>query len=361
LAGAAGAAGGSFVNQQTSLSGLQGKSEERVSITPSDAACSVESDNCFWTGCCKTTGHKCYRKHEGFAKCNKTCTPGKQGFTNCEEVSQPSVPVKEDLGTSLYCIAVYTANTGSTKPSTELELLTLQRKYDASIFGCEAQDVFADVEVSLGKGTTTLKVEDLLNEFHVLKRKGTGSWVNWGMFYQVWMKVRDVGKWYNHDYFIKVDPDAVFLPARMRSWLQGRKDTDHGVYYENCKNVQMGFFGNLEVLTKRAIAALLGNLEDCHEVYAPCANDGCDWKYGPWGEDVWMQRCMDRHFVDKVEAFDETTDGACEADRPEGQKKNKKWHAEDCSRVITAAVHPFKKPTEYFKCLGEIMQREYEV
>merc|ERR1712231_11491 len=145
-------------------------------------------------------------------------------------------------------------------------LLTLQRKYDSSIFGCEAQDVFADVEVSLGKGTTTLKVEDLLNEFHVLKRKGTGSWVNWGMFYQVWMKVRDVGKWYNHDYFIKVDPDAVFLPARMRSWLQGRKDTDHGVYYENCKNVQMGFFGNLEVLTKRAIAALLGNLEDCHGV-----------------------------------------------------------------------------------------------
>jgi hypothetical protein len=330
-------------------------------ITPSDAACSVEADNCFSTGCCKTTGHKCYRKHEGFAKCNKTCTPGKQGFGSCEEVSQPSVPAIENLGTSLYCIAVYTENTGSTKPSTELELLTLQRKYDASIFGCEAYDVFGDVEVPLGKDTTTIRVEDALNEFHQEKRKGTGTWVNWGMFYQVWMKVRDVGKWYRHDYFIKVDPDAVFLPARMRSWLQGRKDTDHGIYYENCQNVQMGFFGNLEVLTKRAMAALLGNLEDCHAVYAPCANTGCDWKYGPWGEDVWMQRCMDRHFVDKVEAFDETTDGACAADRPEGQKKNKKWHAEDCSTVTTAAMHPFKKPQEYFKCLGAVMQREYEV
>merc|ERR1712129_248041 len=186
------------------------------------------------------------------------------------------------------------------------------------------------------------KVEDLLNEFHVLKRKGTGSWVNWGMFYQVWMKVRDVGKWYNHDYFIKVDPDAVFLPGRMRDWLKGKPDTEHGVYYENCKNVQMGFFGNLEVMTNKAIAVLTANLEDCHRVCAPCANDGCDWEWGAWVEDVFAQRCMDRHHAERVEAFDITTDGACEADRPESQKKNKKWHATYCSSVMTPAMHRTK-------------------
>merc|ERR1712032_420971 len=46
----------------------------------------------------------------------------------------------------------------------------------------------------------------------------------------------------------------------------------------------------------------------------------------------------------KVEAWDLTTDGACESDRPEGEKKNKKWHAPDCSAVTMPAAHPFKKP-----------------
>jgi len=175
------------------------------------------------------------------------------------------------------------------------------------------------------------------------------------------MKVRDLGHWHEHDYTVKVDPDAVFLPGRMRDWLKGKPDTEHGVYYENCKNVQMGFFGNLEVMTNKATAVLTANLEDCHAVYGPCAYDGCDWKWGAWGEDVFAQRCMDRHHVEKVEAFDVTTDGACEYDRPEGEKKNKHWHPSDCSVVLTAAVHPFKQPRDYFRCLGQIMNKEYAV
>ena len=95
-------------------------------------------------------------------------------------------------------------------------------------------------------------------------------------------------------------------------------------------------------------------LENCHEEFAPCADDGCDWKYGAWGEDVFAQRCMDHHYVDKVEAFDMTTDGACPTDRPKDQKKNKKWHAEDCSQVTSVTSHPYKKPEDYFKCLSEM-------
>ena len=95
-------------------------------------------------------------------------------------------------------------------------------------------------------------------------------------------------------------------------------------------------------------------LENCHEEFAPCADEGCDWKYGAWGEDVFAQRCMDHHYVDKVEAFDMTTDGACPADRPKDQKKNKKWHAEDRSQVNTVASHPYKKPEDYFKCSSEM-------
>jgi len=198
-------------------------------------------------------------------------------------------------------------------------------------------------------------VEDKLGEFHQVKRKETGAWVNWALFYQVWMQVRNLGHWEDKSWVVKVDPDAVFLPNRLKLWLDDKRgEPPHGIYFENCRNVQYGFFGNLEVLSHEATRVLTTQLEDCHAVYAPCANDGCDWKWGAWGEDVFVQRCLDRHYVDKVEAFDMTLDGACPADRPADQKKNKKWHAEDCSQVQTAAVHPFKTVKDYFRCLNQM-------
>merc|ERR1712190_73216 len=99
----------------------------------------------------------------------------------------------------------------------------------------------------------------------------------------------------------------------------------------------------------------LTHLEDCHLAFAPCANDGCDWKWGPWGEDVFAQRCMDHHLVDKAEAFDVAMDGACEADRPEGQKK--KWYPTDCSQLTTVTAHPLKKPAAFKRCLAEMSER----
>merc|ERR1712014_398433 len=112
-------------------------------------------------------------------------------------------------------------------------------------------------------------------------------------FYQVGLKVKEQDAVYKADYTVKVDPDAVFIPQRLRVYLGStiKGDSPHGLY-----------------------------LEDCQTQFAPCANDGCDWQWGAWGEDVFTQRCMDHHYVDKVEAFDMTTDGACKADRPEGEK-----------------------------------------
>lgn len=204
-------------------------------------------------------------------------------------------------------------------------------------------------------------VEDYNGELHQIKRKETKSWVNWGLFYQVWLKVKAQDAVYKADYTVKVDPDAVFIPQRLRVYLGStiKGDSPHGLYLENCKNVQYGFFGHLEVISREGARVLTSNLEECHEKFAPCANEGCDWKWGAWGEDVFTQRCMDHHYVDKVEAFDMTTDGACEADRPEGEKKNKKWHATDCSQLKTVTAHPYKKPEEYLKCLNEMSGQQF--
>jgi len=265
------------------------------------------------------------------------------------------VPVQNVLGQNLYCFSVYTAETGSEKVSHELELLQKQKEQGASIFACEQWDVFSDGDAKLDQGYQIVKVEDTFNEFHRVKRKISGTWVNWALFYQVWVKVRELGKWEQADWTVKVDADAVFITQRLRSYLSNIKgDSPHGLYLENCNNVEYGFFGHLEVISRTGTQVLTKYLENCHEEFAPCADTGCDWKYGAWGEDVFAQRCMDHHYVDKVEAFDMTTDGACPTDRPKAEKKNKKWHAEDCSQVDTVTSHPYKKPEDYFKCLSEM-------
>jgi len=359
-AGSAAFSGQGVTGITAALRGFEEK-EERIKIVPSNPACSSPTDNCFETGCCIKSGHTCFVKSEKVGRCNATCTPGVHGF-KCGVAANTgfSVPASGPKSTSLYCMSVYTKETG-TKPNMELALLKAQHQFGASIFGCEAWDVFSDVSVSVGAGYSTVKVEDVYSEFHQVKRKHAGSWVNWALYYQAWVKVRELGKYQNMGWTVKVDPDAVFIPQRLRDWLHTRRDSPNGVYFENCKNVTYGFFGSMEVMSITAARVLTANLEECHAKFAPCANDGCDWEeHGSWGEDLFVQRCMDHHYVDKVETFDITTDGACITDRPANERTNKKWHAQDCSQVLSASVHPFKKPAEYLKCLGEIMQTTYD-
>merc|ERR1711972_779595 len=98
------------------------------------------------------------------------------GFS-CGVVGSHSVPVASALeGKKLYCFAVYTKNTGSTKKSYELDLLQVQKKSGVSIFACEAWDVFSDVADAIDGSYSMIQVEDAFGEFHQIKRK-TGVWV----------------------------------------------------------------------------------------------------------------------------------------------------------------------------------------
>jgi len=155
--------------------------------------------------------------------------------------------------------------------------------------------------------------------------------------------------WSSKDWTVKVDADAVFLPERLRKKLSTIEVTTNGIYLENCKYVKFGFFGNLEVISKQGVATYVANIDDCKSSLNYMGSDE-DFGGEPWGEDLFAQRCMDLHGVDRVSAWDITTDGMCQAYRPEGEKKNKKWKP-DCAVTSTAAMHPFMKPKDYFECL----------
>merc|ERR1711997_960667 len=165
---------------------------------------------------------------------------------------------------TMFCFAFYTANTGSTKKSYELELLRTSLFLGASIFGCEAWRVYSDVETWLTPGkVNTVKVEDTNGDFHFAKRKKTGTWINSNMFIATWKAIKEEKLWTGMDWTVKVDADAVFLPMRLRSYLANVEVTNNGIYLENCKFVNYGFFGSLEVFSRNAASTYMTNLDDC--------------------------------------------------------------------------------------------------
>jgi len=105
------------------------------------------------------------------------------------------------------------------------------------------------------------------------------------------------------------------------------------------------------VFSKQAFATLVNNLDTCY-TSLPWKVGVHGGKHGPMGEDLFAQKCMDLMGVAKQENFGLTTDGACEADRPAGEEKNKKY-IPNCVGVSTPSIHPFKKPQAYAACWAQ--------
>jgi hypothetical protein len=323
----------------------------QIIVQPPREECAKSDQNCLSQRCCQVTGYTCYEVHSGYAKCMKACTPGVDG--TCLTQAVTAVARKSDITystTNLFCFSFYTQNTGSTKKSYELELLRTNLFLGTHIFGCESYRVFSDVQTWLSPGKVeTVKIEDVEGNFHFAKRKRTGTWINSNIYIQTWKKIREEQMWSSKDWTVKLDADAVFLPQRLREKLGTIEVTDTGIYLENCKYVNFGFFGNLEVISRKGFGTFLENIEDCKSSLNYLGREK-DYGNEPWGEDLFMQRCMDLHKVNRVSAWDITVDGMCQSYRPEAEKKNKKWKP-NCAFVQAAAMHPFMKPNDYFECL----------
>merc|ERR1712107_461254 len=134
-------------------------------------------------------------------------------------------------------------------------------------------------------GVPLLKMEDTDGDFKFAKRKNEGTWINTGLHGQAWKAIKAAGDYQSADWVVKVDCDAVFVPSRLATWLQGQAVPKNGMYLENCRYVKYGWFGSLEIFSKKAFETLVDNIDSCKQ--------SLDWKvgieggkYGPMGEDL---------------------------------------------------------------------------
>jgi len=222
---------------------------------------------------------------------------------------------------TLFCFSVMRAH------GYELALVRSQLAQGVSIFGCEAWAVYSDKKTWLTPGPPVRLESVKLNTSLQAKTGRVEHILNTEVFVRAFEAVRADPKFKASDWVVKVDPDAVFFPQRLKQHILRVAPARGGaLYFINCK-ASFGLFGALEVFSKRAMETYSDGVHHCKAKL--------DWK--EWGEDLWMRRCMDLLNVQHVNDFKLLSDAYCGA------------QPSPCT-AHSVAFHPFKAPETYFTC-----------
>jgi len=325
------------------------------------ALCSTVGSDCSQSHCCKVTNTYCWKTDTGGGQCEIKSKPGWPG----QELEGTDTIVSVDsanIGNSLFCFSVYRKNKGTYDADDQaLDLLKTAHKFGEGVFACDAWRVFSDSEQYLGDYKVIVVKGD---DFFQSKRPetggwGGGQWINTPMYMKIWASLRSEFPhgWHDYSWTVKVDADTVFLPDRLSARLKDQPVPETGVYVEHCQDVDYGFFGSMEVMSKTAAKILFENAEKCYNGVLPWKTDLIAQKYGWYGEDLFAQKCMDFYGVSKIWQFDLMTDGTCPMSRPWTKEGEKKWVPDpvSCSeRDTNVGFKPLKSPKDYFACLSAV-------
>lgn len=230
---------------------------------------------------------------------------------------------------TLFCFAVMQID------GYELPVMETQRRLDAGVFACDDQMVFSDEEVDLGSFMTT-PIGDVHNQLGGQGPLATGSWVNTHTFFHAWRAVRRSERYLDFAWTVKADPDTVFLPSILRQHLRQKGlygNPGAKTYLNNCPNVDNGFYGSLEVISRVSFMAFMDNMDVCRQ----------QLDFRGWGEDLFCQKCMDSIGAAPTGDYDLVSDGNCHgAGGPVPCIPGK------------PAYHPFKGPEDWQTCWQQV-------
>jgi hypothetical protein len=215
----------------------------------------------------------------------------------------------------------------------EQHLLAWQFEESISLFGCDRFAVYSNMSIEVAPGFFSLEVDSTL---HCKKGGEFGTALNNDIFLTVWKEVFKNPDMRSSDWTVKVDPDCVFVPARLRLVLQSSGDPvrPQGAYLNNCWR---GMHGPIEVLSTSAVSTYVDGYPNCAEHFRQACSGDC-----LWGEDMFMDQCLWHVLkVKRDDAFSLLVEDHC--DPPVG------WQS--CEDQQFVAYHPFKNISGYKQCL----------
>lgn len=194
----------------------------------------------------------------------------------------PPSPLDEPSPASMLCIEVILPY------SYEVGLVAMQFNRSMSIFHCEKYAVYSSQQLILPGGLRVRK----MNTTQMSELGGQwGTALNTNTFMALWRAVILDGDYLTVNWIIKVDPDTVWFPSRLKVLLH-----DHG--YLNSSNIpadgmslincNLGFeslHGPLEIFSQNALRTLAVKSAACFDTLIY-------WGDAQWGEDEWIDQCM---------------------------------------------------------------------
>jgi len=173
---------------------------------------------------------------------------------------------------SLFCFSSPSFGTS------DCQLLALSRKLQTGIFDCDESAVYRRKPSQHATRCSVVQESSQCSEW-----EPTGSCVDSEGFLQVWKKVVSDGRFRYHRWTVKVDPDAVFLPKRLRLVLRTFPEPAVGVYFNNCED---GLVSSIEVLSRRALQAYALGYLRCTAGKEQLQIDK------PWAEGHFIDQCL---------------------------------------------------------------------
>jgi len=293
-----------------------------------ESKCSKKWENCINSGCCHEVGATCFAKNEYYGTCETSCNttlkdPADNKTWSCEVKGPKSWGLATKGYPSLYCFSLYMPE------HYEGPLLRSVLKRNIGIFACDGYDVFANENDTLGTTADGITVRPVLIPVIRVGTSQDGTAGNAKLFMAVWDKIIAAGKFRYYDWTVKVDPDAVLLPWRLRDHM--RPHVGEHVYVVNCNKVPGSpnfpmMFGALEVFSQSAMKTYAQGSWKC----------GTELPWKLWGEDYFMTHCLDYLGVGRISDFGVLGDNMCVG-----------AHCEDQS---VASFHPFKTEADWHAC-----------
>lgn len=224
---------------------------------------------------------------------------------------------------SLFCFTLVQSD------SYEVSLVSHQHQRGVGLFSCDEYAVFSDRRLPL-TGEPLVYTEVIQGPLRVPKSDPPYNFaLNTEVFFRVWEKVWQDRTYANHDWIVKVDPDTVFLPNRLRQHLSHGPPPTASISFINCYR---GLHGPIEIMSRPAVDRYRDGLDRCRIDLASYVDVS--------GEDMFMSRCLTLLQIQQVDDFNLLSEKAC------GEEPS------PCTSGKTA-FHPFKAPELYFQCLVE--------
>lgn len=214
------------------------------------------------------------------------------------------------------------------------------------IFQCNDFAVYSNESIIIQNKTDSMKEVKTTVMDANLQVKFGGEWnsaLNTDVFIKFWARVIEDHRSWKNDWIVKIDPDAVFFPGRLREilrnrWWSGVAGTskrgaeEKPMYLNNCHR---GMHGPIEVVSRKALEVYKKGWEKCKK--------GPPYEHKQ--EDYYFRKCWEYLKVQKIDVFNLLFENKYACD----ERSDTRDGRHPCfSRQVS--FHPFKTIKGYFQC-----------